>query len=214
MALTDKLALCTLADVKDDLGITDGTSDARLERRILACSDAMLRYLGRPLRREVGRVELLAGFGTANLLPKLTPIESVTSIVFDGDLVPATSYSVNDGWAIYSQTGWQSTLLGVQTISPELEWVPGTERRAYEVTYTGGYCLPNDTTQAGAMLPPALAEAAISFTVTAYRAKGRDESIQAESLGEASVQFRGGVAGLDFIPASVRAVLNSYRRVA
>lgn len=215
MALTDKLALCTLADVKDDLGITDSASDARLERRILAASDLMLRYIGRPLRREVGRVEKLPGFGTMFLLPKLTPIESVTSIAYDGDLIPADSYEINsDAWGIYAATGWRNTAAALQTMSAELELVPGTERAAFEVTYTGGYWLPNDTAQVGTALPASLIEAAISFTVTLYRAKGRDEAVQAESLGEASVQFAGGVAGRDLIPAGVRTVLDLFRRVA
>lgn len=214
MALTDKLALCLLADVKDDLGITDAGSDTKLERRILAASSAMLRYLGRSLRREVNRVEQVPGFGTAFLLMALSPIESIASITFDGTAVDATAYEKRDGGMIYAPDGWRNTASYAQTISPEPEFLPGTERRAYEVTYTGGYYFPNDTTKAGAELPFELAEAAVNFTVSLWRAKGRDEAIQAESVGDASVQFAGGGSGRDFIPPGVRSVLDSYRRVA
>lgn len=215
MALTDKLALCLLADVKDDLGITDGASDSKLERRILAASEAMLRYLGRPLRREVDRVELVPGFDQSPfLLLDLSPISAIASITFDGQVIDPTTYEARDGGLVYCRNGWRGTALFAPTISFEPEYIPGTERRAYSVTYTGGYCLPNDTLRTTPELPYSLVEAAINFTVSLWRAKGRDEAIQAESVGDASVQFAGGVSGRDFIPPSVRSVLDSYLRVA
>ncbi len=38
MALTGTNALCTLQEVKDELGLTDSSKDAKLERLILAAS--------------------------------------------------------------------------------------------------------------------------------------------------------------------------------
>ena len=216
MSLTDKLALCTLADLKDDLGITDAGSDARLERRILSASEMIVQYLNRPVRREVNRIEYLPGAGTAFLLPDLTPIESVASIEMDGEVIPSTAYSIDSKLGgIYSETGWEWTALGVQTAARELVQIPGTERRAFKVTFTGGWCLPNDTTQAGAALPVAITEACLQVATMLHLQRGTDRSVQGESEGSASIQFRvisDGDGGAGGMPASVVRMLAPYKR--
>lgn len=216
MALTDKLALCLLADLKDDLGITDAGSDARLERRILAASRMIVEFLNRPVRREVNRIEYLPGEGGAFLLPALTPIESVASIEMDGEVIPATAYSIDERLGgIYSETGWEWTALGLQTAARELQLIPGTERRAFKVTFTGGWCLPNDTVQAGTMLPEPIAEACLQVATMLHRQRGTDRSVQGESEGSASIQFRvsgDGDGSMGGMPATVVRMLAPYRR--
>lgn len=217
MALTDKIAFCTLADLKDDLGISDSSSDARLERRILSASEMIQRYLNRPLRREVGRVEKLPGFGTTYLFPSLTPIESIASIEFDGAVVDPTRYeTTNERTLIYAESGWEWTVQGVQTISAELQPVPGSERPAFEVTFTGGYWLPNDN---GAMpgtataLPVAITEACLQLATMLHLARGRDQSVQSEQTGNASVSYRANSSDdAGGLPASIARMLAGYRR--
>lgn len=212
MALIDTIALCTLADVKDDLGITDSASDARLERRILSASEAIGLFLARPLRREVGRVEKLPGYGTPYLFPRLTPVESIASIIFNGVTFDAGTYKVRDDVLIYRADGWRSTALGVQTTAAELQRLPGTEDNLYEVTFTGGYYLPNDTAKVGTALPYGITEAAIALVVTWHLNRGRNLNVQAEAVGEASIQMASAVGGVDAIPNFVRSMLAPFKR--
>lgn len=225
MALTDKVAFCTLAEVKDDLGITDSASDAALERRILLASSMIEAYCGRKFRREVDRVEKLAGYGTARLLPSLLPIESVASITYDTSLIPASNYEVErtdagEGWAIYAAQGWRWTAPGVQTVSDEPVPQPGQERRLFSVTYTGGFTLPNDTDQTGPALPFTLREACALLAVTLWKGRGRDGNVVAESAGDASVQYGylGGVAAAPNenggLPGAIAAMVQPWRRAA
>lgn len=215
MALTDKNAFCTLADLKDELGITDSSQDARLERRILGASDMIERFLNRPVRREVNRIEYLPGYGGANLLPSLTPIESIASIEMDGEVIPPDAYEITSNKLfVFSSTGWEWTALGLQTISRELVMVPGTEREAFKVTFTGGWCLPNDTTQAGTLLPVAITEACLQLATTLHLQRGTNRAIAAEAVGEASVQMRADTEGSvsNGIPAGIASMLSAFKR--
>lgn len=215
MALTDKIAFCTLADLKDELNITDSSQDARLERRILVASSMIASFLNRPVRREVNRIEYLQGFGGANLLPDLTPIESVASIEMDSEVIPSTAYTITrNKQFIFSDTGWEWTALGLQTISRELVLVPGTEREAFKVTFTGGWYLPNDTTQAGEALPVAITEACLQLATTLHLQRGTNRSVQAEAVGEASVQLRADTEGsvVGGIPAGIASMLSPFKR--
>jgi hypothetical protein len=220
MALTDKVAFCLLSDLQDDLSSTETT---KLERRILAASAMIESYCGRQFQRVVGRVELLPGHGTCRLLPSLTPIASVASVELDGDLVDSADYeleadSQGNGWALYASTGWMWSAPGVQTISAYPVPLPGQERRAYAVTYTGGYCLPNDTVQAAPFLPVEVSEACLLLAAHLWRQRGRDGNVVAESDGDASVTLGaiGGVSAASSggIPPAIAAMLDRYRRMA
>ena len=219
MSLANSEALCTLDDLKDDLGITDAASDARLERRILVASDMIKAYLRRPLRRIVDHEEALPGYGTDKLFPSLTPIESVSSVEDDGDTVAASSYSVDESRTmLVAQGGWRNTALGFQTVAAAAQMVPGTEREDFLVTYTGGYWLPNDS---GSMpgtataLPPAITEACLRLAATLHGSRGRDGTVQSEQAGNASIQYRvsyeqdGSVNG---IPKAIADMLRPWRR--
>lgn len=221
MALTNTRALCLLSDVEDDLGITDSSSSAALERRILVASALIEAHLGRRLRREVGRVEALAGYGTTRLLPTLTPIESVSEVSYLGQVLAADSYEVQadstgEGWCIYSPSGWAWTAPGVQGIDYSPRPLPGQERSAYRVTYTGGYALPNDSSQLGAALPPPIREAAIALAVHLWRRRGADTLLVSETAGNASATRK--PVGADEVshgvPPEIASMLDGYRRAA
>jgi hypothetical protein len=212
MALDDLVAFCTLADLKSELGITDSASDGALERRILVASAMIENYCQRTFRRNTAKVEQLAGFGTVYLFPTLTPVDSITSITLWGDLVDSSLYEIHDGSLIYSSNGWIDTSLVAQTMTSDLQRIPGTAERAFEVTYDGGYYLPNDDAQAGTPLPVDITEACLAMAATLHRNAGRDQSVQAESVGDASVQFAGGVAGREAMPLYVKSLLAPYKR--
>lgn len=223
MALTDTNALCKLDDLKADLGISGATYDTALERRILAASQMIEAYCGRKFRQGT-RAEKLPGYGTSRLLPSVLPIVSVTSVVFDdGSAIDAANYSVEtdsngDGWALYAPFGWQWTAAGLQGIDRQPIPLVGSERRAFTVTYVGGYGLPNDTTPPSPTLPTIISEACIMLAGTLWRRRGRDANVMAESVGDASVQF-GYLGGVDSapgerfgIPHEIAAMLDGYRR--
>jgi hypothetical protein len=223
MALTDRIALCLLSDLKDDLGITDSASDSKLERRILAASAMIERYCSRSFRRQVARVEILPGHGTCRLLPSLRPIVSVSEVALDGDIVDPSSYTVEttssgEGWSIFAEDGWLWTAPGVQTIDSIPVPLPGSERSAYSVTYTAGYALPNDTDQTAPLLPFEVAEACTLLAAHLWRRRGVDGDVVSESDGDASVSRGaiGGVSSADFggIPPAIAAMVDAYRRIA
>lgn len=224
MSLTDRVAFCLLSDVKDDLGVTDSSKDSALERRILAASSMLESYCSRRFRRAVNKVEKLAGYGTTRLIPSLAPISSVTELLLDGSPIASSAFEVEEsdageGWCLYSESGWGWTTAAVSSYSGGVTPVVGEERRAFQLTYTAGYSLPNDTDQSGPALPPPIVEAAIALSCHLWRQKGRDLNITAETDGDASVTL--GVVGDASespaanlgIPGSIAAMVDPWRRV-
>jgi hypothetical protein len=220
MALTDTNALATLAALKDDLGISTSAHDAALERRILHASALVEAYCGRRFRREQ-RTEKLPGYGTTRLLPSVTPIISVVYILSeDGSVVDSNSYSLEydergEAWAIYSESGWQWTAAGLQGSAAQPIPLVGSERRAFTVTYLGGYVLPNDSNQTPVpKLPALISEATLLLAATLWHKRGRDATVAAETVGDASVQFAvpSSPAEQLGIPADIAAMLSAYRR--
>jgi hypothetical protein len=91
--------LCSLADVKEELGIAVTTYDTRIERLIQAINAEIESYCGRVLYYATGIAESVAGFGGTRLLLARTPIVSITSITIDGLALAATDYEVEDAAA-------------------------------------------------------------------------------------------------------------------
>lgn len=218
MALTDKVAFCTLADLKTDLGITAATWDSALERRILAASALIEGYLGRSLRRESARVDKVAGLGWPTLYLPKRPVASVTSVVLDGSTVSPDAYELRDTerGCLYRSDGWTWTASIIASTAPEQ--VQGTEERAFVVTYVCGYVLPNDTDQAPTpKLPDPIVEACLQWAAQLHRNVGRDTLVAAEQVGDASIQYAAMSieerrAGLP--PPGVLSLLAPYRMIA
>lgn len=217
MALTNTEALCLLTDLKDDLGITDSSSDARLERRILAASSMITEFLNRPLRYDAARVEALPGYGTDKLFPSLTPIRSITSVTFEDELLDPDTYEIDPhGLFVVAESGWLDTRLGVQTIASKLQRIAGTEQPLFIVTFAGGYSLPNDSVPVvGASLPPLISEACLQLAASLHLSRGSDRNVQGESVGAASIQYRvsyDGDGSMNGIPKNIAAMLAPFRR--
>jgi hypothetical protein len=217
VALTNLVALTTLANAKDELGITDSTQDDRLERYILQASSAIEGYCDRAFRK-TSQVETLQASGTRRIVLARTPLASLTSIVVDETTVDADEYEIEDASAgiVYRERGWPRRD-AVVPWSISHDAIAGTAKRDVVVTYTGGYVLPNDST--GTRDLPFDVEAACLLTVVSiYRGRGRDRAVSSKGTGDASVSYRLpntiiGVGMGGVIPDEATVMLAKYRRV-
>ncbi len=211
MALVGTNALTTLADVKTALSISGSTQDALLEALILTASEAIEKYCSRSFKQVVGKTEKLEGWGTPTLFPSLTPISALTSITYEGS--PGVSYDVTRMLFDRSFIEWldgrfpHTAFLQEGTIDPVLQ--AGTERRLITVVYTGGYVLPNDPSPT---CPPGLQLACTRLAAHLFRSIARDESVAAESVGDAALQFVTSVDVSTSLPVTVRMLLAGYKR--
>jgi hypothetical protein len=202
-------ALCTLADVKEELGLTVATYDTRLERLIHAVSDAIASYCGRSLHYDAAVAESVAGFGGTRLLLSHTPIVSITSITIDTGLLAATDYEIEDANAgfIYRPSGWSWTAREANDIVGD--GVAGTEERSIDVVYKGGYVTAGQVTTVPVLartLPYDIEDAAIQMVADRYR--NPSSRIASERLLSAAVTYRD-----SDIPVELRSVLDKYKRV-
>jgi hypothetical protein len=150
------------------------------------------------------------------------PLLSIASIVSSfGGTIDATTYEIQRASIgfISRRTGWAWTAPSLPNIRQSA--FAGQERRAYTVTYTGGYVTPEQVAQTlfpgPVTLPGDLQQAAIILVVALYRSQGVDPSIKAESLMSYSVTYReGGVFG-GLLGAGEKTLVNlviaQYRRM-
>lgn len=207
--MTLSAAACTtLSALKSALGITVSTYDADLEFAIEAASSSIAGYCGRTLEYGTGIVEKFAGGSRASFALSRTPVASVASITYDGEALTSTDYELEDASA-----GIVRLLTG-PFYDDQIFWsfqpqpVPGTARKLIAITYAGGYVMPAGVSPT---LPPAIQQAALSTATAIWRARGRDMSITARSLGKWSESYE--IADESGLTSFARSLLAPYRRV-
>jgi len=212
-------ALVTIATVEEDLGISSGSEDSKLTRYINAASEAIAKYCHRLFHRDTARVEKVAGHGNPKLRLGSGPINSVTSIVYDGGTIDSDSYEIHNANAglLYGINGWNWTAAAIDDVSNTP--VPGTERKLYTVTYDGGYYTAPQVASGGDYegetrnLPYDVEEACIELVRAIRSGKKRDPDVKSERLLSWSANY--GTASASeasaMLPASVRRLLNQYR---
>ncbi len=192
--------LTTLAVVKDELGITDGSQDGALRRYISSASAAASQYCNRKFQAETVKDEFwpdrdpyqyqLPG-GAGQLQLTRWPVGSVASVTENGDpLTDAADYRVDpdngsilrlDG-SLYP-TNWKAWPLSVQ--------------------YVGGF----------ATIPDDVADAVVRMVVRRYSVKGRDPNLKQLSVPGVIEQSwwigTGGDAGN--LSPDISDVLDNYR---
>ena len=187
-------ALTELQTVKDDLGITVSTYDARIERLINSVSSAIDAYCRRTFARG-NLVEKVAGKGTPNIMLARPPIVVVNSLDDDGSaLVEGDDFEIESvGAAILKRIGtaWSWHTLGTGGISNDP--IAGYERKLITVDYDGGYTTPHQVTTAvypgPSTLPSQIEEAAIMSVVSAFHSVGDDRRIANERLMDAAIAY-------------------------
>lgn len=211
MALTDTIALTKLSEVKGDLGITDTSKDAVIERMILAASEAIQVYCDRKFRKETV-AEKHRPSGTLRLVLDRTPIVSLTTIDDDGSAIDMTTVGIEHAGAgiIRKDSPWVHNDTALAD-SVAVDRLVGTGEKVLTVTYVAGYVLPNDATGTR-NLPYDIEEACLDAVVTNYRKRGVDSTIISETVGDASQTFSttGDSVGR-LLPPSVLTTLNRYK---
>lgn len=215
-----EIDLCTAADVAEDLGID---SSATVQRVVTAASRAIAAFCGRTFQRGTDIVEYPASYPRRFLLLDRAPIVSITSITEHGSTVDAADYQCigknAEAGIVYRVNGfWLSTELYEQRVTRQ---VTGSEGRSGDtgitVTYTAGYVTPGQAALDAALtvtLPEDLQEAAIQTAVSMYRARGVDQNIASESIGDWSVSYFAEKARAgSVIPGSAQSLLARHVRL-
>lgn len=198
--------LTTLARVKLELDITGTTYDQLLRLKIKeATSDIEARI--RPIRRATVVEEFWPNVydASAPLQPvqrqslhvSRYPIESVTSIVIDGQTQDVSGYrTVADAGELHS----------LDTSGVATQWNFGT---LATVTYVGGYLFPDDT---GDDIPPVLESACLEMITMFWRSRGRDPMLKSEeNPGVARFEYWVGAIGASGdLPPSIQGKLSSF----
>lgn len=209
------MMLCTLANLKTYLGITDTTQDDLLTMLIKQNSAMIENYLGYPLAR-AENTEVQNVNNNQLLLLDKQPIQSVSSVkigeqeIDDYKLIPKYS-SVG---ILYRGLGWCGEYY---TRGMTYDAVSGVYQ--IEVEYISGYYLPNDegyTEGASDSLPYDIVSACILACSEAFNVKmNKAEGIKSYSEGGISTTFADGGTMADCgLSAKVCSMLVDYRRQA
>lgn len=176
--------LTDLATVKQWLSITSSNDDALLTRLVTGASQFIQTWLNRDLASQ-NYSETRDGHG-GNILPfRDYPVTAVSSLVIDGDAIPAAPNTVIRG---YRFTDTRLVLQGYSFTRGAANVV---------INYTAGY----------ATVPPEIAQAAIELVAYKYRERDRIGH-QSKSLAGETVTFI-----VKDMPDGVKAVLNNYKKV-
>ena len=183
--------LTTLAAVETYLGLPAGNSDEpKLSALITACSTAFASYCGRQFA-SAAFTDVRNGTGSTSLWLKQSPITAVSSVIVDGDSIPA-----GGGWANgVRQPGYSFDDNYIYLFGHR--FCKGQQN--VQVVYTAGY----------AAIPADLAQACNEQV--AFRYKETKDLGKRSITGPAQGQSTNFVIA-DFMP-NTRRVLDLYRRV-
>jgi len=199
--------LCTLADVKDRLGINNTDYDALIHSIIAGIEGTFNAFCNRELILNTTDVTeyYTAERGVRRLCLRRYPVVSITSIKesYDYDFDTATALVENTDYRVVN-SGKNGILLRVYS-----DWAT-VDEDGIQIVYRGGYCSAGQTPAAGQFaLPAEIREAAIIQSSFLYKRK--------DDLGLSGTSFDGGsiskFAPIELLPI-VRDTLKKYRRTA
>ncbi len=194
--------ICTLADVKDRLGLTDTDHDTTIARVITGLESLFNSFTQRTLLVTAADITEYYSAEGPYLQIDRYPIVSITSIkeTLDYAFDSATALTVNTDYRLV-KTGKNGVIYRMH-----IPWQSAAD--GVQVVYRAGYCPAGQSPSAGEFAMPAdLREAAIEQASFIF--KRRDD------IGLASVGFEGGslqkFSAIKLLPM-VEQVLKSYRR--
>ena len=222
-------ALCTVSDVKEELGLdpSNADSDSYIETLINSASFQIENFLGRRLSYVAAEVEDVRGYGGFRITVSKTPVHSVASIELVDPYTPSVSIDISevqiddsDAGMLYYRGGFPWTV-PVPPGSIVGNPLTGQEQKSIRVTYEAGYNLPPSSTDPD--LPLDIRRAAALCSATNFRSRGRDLNIQRESLMSYSVTYFNPVGATatqakmfpgTSLPQSVMMMLLPYRKIS
>jgi len=194
--------ICTLADVKDRLGLTDTENDRTINRIICGIEEIFNSYTKRKLIVNSSDVtEYFRGCGSLLQLNRY-PVVSITSIkiAYDYDFSSADVLVENRDYRTVAG-GDNGILFRMYKNWPD---IPDT----VQIIYRGGFCSAGQTPGSAEFAMPAdLREAAVEQTSFLFKRK--------DDIGLSAVSAQGGsinkFSAMDLLPIAKK-VLDNYRR--
>lgn len=194
--------ICTLADIKDRLGIAKSDNDAVIKRIIINIESVFDSFTGRNLIQPASDIIEYYTGGSAYITLKRYPIISITTVkeAVDYDYVNADALIADCDYRLIAQRGCLYRIYDKWSELPD----------CVQVVYRGGYVPAGQTIGTGeTQLPDDIREAAIEQGSFIF--KRRDD------IGLSGVGFSGGsyniFSAMDLLP-QVKNILNKYVRRA
>jgi len=209
MALT-KAEYCTLARVKDGLGITGTDEDAALEFCITAASRFMDTYCQREFWYEEAQSDDVRSGGMPYLVLPRAPVWGVTSVTRISSDVALSLTDIlireNSG-VVHFSSPLQARVWRHGGIDQPPAW--GFEVPDFRVVYSAGWTTPEQTPVSGVdSLPENLQMACSMLATNMYYALGQDLRVRRLHVLEAAAWYHEGG-----ITTGVEMVLNGYRKI-
>ena len=191
--------LTTLATVKEELDIPvpDTSQDTRLNRLIAAASSRLGRKMNRETMGKERVLEKTPGFGELSLMLSRVPIiGAIEKIEIRGAVI--TDFEIEDREAgfLFRENGW-TWEPDIASFAIATAIVPRSENPNYEVTYSGGFFLPDHAGKIAddIVLHPEIEQAAILTVQDWFRARTVDRNV---------TQYRAADVGLTFATGANR----------
>ncbi|HAL45687.1 MAG: hypothetical protein A2Y12_06150 [Planctomycetes bacterium GWF2_42_9] len=194
--------ICTLADIKDRLGISTTEDDTLISRIITGLESLFNNHTNRKLLLNAADETFnTAGNGPRIILPRY-PIVSITSIkeAIDYDFANADALTANEDYRLIADKG---TLYRLSH-----QYWPAAED-SIEIKYRGGYVSAGQTPATGETAMPAdLREAAIEQASFIYKRRNDIGITSNSSMGSSITTF----SAMDLLPM-VKEILKPYNRL-
>lgn len=183
MSVDTDIALTTLQTIKDELGITDTSSDTYLERQINVMSQKIANFCNRNFKSQTYTEEKYIGNDDVYLYLKNFPITSLDNLEINDTEISTSNVTVksNDGalyyTGIFRSSGYVSGISSHRDIRFE----------NISVTYEAGYILPDKITR---NLPYDLEQACIDELIYKYGNKdSKGKKVKSWTLDKASKSY-------------------------
>jgi len=205
--------LTTIAVMERELDLNDTSLHALLGDLIRQATFQIQKFTGRVFAHEVV-TESLPGTGTPLLYVSRTPIRNLTQVTIDGDVVPATEYTIEDAEAgsilLHTDGTPPAPKVWPQSahVTSGLSLFPllGLGSNNVDIQYEGGYKMPGES---GRDLPYDLERACLDLCKTFYLERGENPRIIEQAVGDSS-ERRGSSMG---IPPHVLSRLAPWKRL-
>jgi hypothetical protein len=203
------MTLCTLADVKTMLDISDTSQDGKLNLIIEDQSAYVERYLGYPLAWTTYTDDIYPVNNNQLLYLRAQPIQSVASVTLGGMAVTDYVITPQDGpvGGLYYGSGWSGNYY-----TRGMTYDPVAGFRDIKITWTGGWYLPGNPLYVKddpKSLPLAISKAVRKAVIESYRLNMAEaEGLKSYSEGGISMSWDGS----DSLSQSVKDDLATYKR--